>query len=228
VNTVNIDVRVVDAIMRKRSPLQPRVHPKPVGRYHHGELRRALLDASLAIVAREGTAALSLREVARRVGVSPQASYNHFGDRAELLAAAAEEGLRKLERRLLEARAGARGPGQRLEAIGVAYVTFASTHPAHFRLLSAPELTDKRARAALSAAYEAAFGVLRQAVAECQEAKVVRDGDAQKLAVAAWAMVHGVAWLIVDEQIAIAGTPPDAAKVARDAVRVLFKGLEAR
>jgi AcrR family transcriptional regulator len=184
--------------MAQRSPLAPRVHQKKRGQYHHGELRRALLDATLAIVGRDGPAALSLRGVARRVGVSPQATYNHFPDRAALLAAAAEEGLVELARGLREARDGARGAGERLEATGVAYVAFARTHGAHFQLFSAPDLAEQRALPALSAAYEEAFGVLLSVVKECQTAGVVRGGDARKLALTAWATVHGLAWLVVD------------------------------
>jgi AcrR family transcriptional regulator len=211
--------------MSQRSPLAPRVRHKPSGKYHHGGLRRALLDATLAIVAREGTTGLSLRAVARRVGVSPQASYNHFRDRAALLGAAAEEGLRELARGLQEARDAAHGPGERLEATGIAYVAFANSHAAHFRLLSAPDLAEKRSDPGLSAAYEEAFGVLLGAIEECQRAGIVRGGDAHALALAAWATVHGLAWLVVDKQISVAGVPGDADEVARSTLRVLLKGL---
>ena len=224
-NAVNMTRRGTPSTMAQRSSLAPRVQHKPRGQYHHGELRRALLDATLAIVGRDGTGALSLRAVARRVGVSAQASYNHFPDRAALLAAAAEEGLRELARGLREARDGARGAGERLEATGIAYVAFASSHGAHFRLFSAPELADQRTGALLSAAYTEAFDVLLGAVEDGQKAGIVRGGDARKLALTAWATVHGLAWLVVDGQLAIARVPGEAGDVARATVRVLFKGL---
>ncbi|HEY3821041.1 MAG TPA: TetR/AcrR family transcriptional regulator [Polyangiaceae bacterium] len=211
--------------MPKRSSLAPRVQKKRPGQYHHGELRRALLDATLAIVGREGTGALSLRAVARRVGVSPQASYNHFADRAALLEAAAEEGLRELARGMRSARDGARAAGERLEATGLAYVAFAVSHRAHFRLFSAPDLVEQRTRPLLSAAYAEAFGVVLGAVEDAQKANVVRAGNARKLALTAWATVHGLAWLVVDGQLAIAGVEGEPGEVARAAVRVLFKGL---
>ena len=213
--------------MAKRSPLAPRVRQKPSGQYHHGELRRALLDATLAIVAREGMATLSLRAVARRVGVSPQATYNHFRDRAALLGSAAEEGLRELARQLREASAGGDSPGERLEATAVAYVAFATSHAAHFRLLSAPDLAEQRSAPVLAAAYEEAFGVLLGAIEECQRAGVIREGDPRTLALAAWATVHGLAWLVVDGQLAVSRVAGDASDVARRTVRVLFKGLGA-
>jgi AcrR family transcriptional regulator len=211
-----------------RSPLVPRVHSKPRGQYHHGELRRALLDATLALVAREGTAALSLRAVARRVGVSPQAMYNHFHDKAALLGAAAEEGVRELARWLHEAAAKSSGAGERLEAVGVAYVLFASSHRDHFRLLSAPELSDRAADSALSAAYEEAFAVLLEAIERCQRAGLVRRGTPRELALSAWSMVHGLAWLVVDGQLAMARVTGDPSEVARSALRTLWKGLSPR
>jgi len=226
-NAVNIGPRWYTFAMAKGASLVPRVRHKPRGQYHHGELRRALLDATLAIVGREGTGALSLRAVARRVGVSPQASYNHFPDRAALLAAAAEEGLHELARMLREARDAAHGAGERLEATGIAYVAFASSHGAHFQLFSAPDLAAERSGPALSAAYEEAFGVVLGAVEECQKAGIVRGGDARKLALTAWATVHGLASLVVDGQLAIARVPGDPSEVARATVRVLFKGLGA-
>jgi Tetracyclin repressor-like, C-terminal domain len=118
------------------------------------------------------------------------------------------------------ARAGAAGPAARLEAIGVAYVTFASSRSAHFRLLGAPELADLPAHPDLLAAYRDAFAVLVEAVEECQRAGVVRSAEPRKLAFAAWATVHGVAWLVVDGQLAIAAADSDA-------MRTLYRGLGA-
>jgi AcrR family transcriptional regulator len=210
------------------SPPRRRPRKKPAGQYHHGELRRALLDAALGIVEREGTGALSLSAAARRVGVSPQASYNHFRDKSELLAAAAEEAVRGIAASMREAANPAESPGERFEAIGVAYVAHALAHPAKLRLLSAPELADKQRHPALLAAYEDAFGVLVAAIEACQRENVVREGDARKQAIAAWATVHGIAWLLVDGQIAVSGARSDETEVAREAVRTLFKGLSAR
>lgn len=198
---------------------------KAPGSYHHGELRQALVDATLGIVQSEGTGAVSLSAAARRVGVSPQATYNHFRDKGELLAAAAEETVRALERRMREARDAAGSPGERLEATGLAYVAFARERAAQFRLLSAPELASKTRRPALAAAYEAAFAVLLEVIEECQGAGVVRRDGSRQLAVAAWGMVHGLAWLSVDHQLSVASAGEDAARVALDALRVLFRGL---
>jgi AcrR family transcriptional regulator len=228
-----------------------RIRTKPRGQYHHGELRRALVDAAIAIVAKEGASALSLRAVARRVGVTATAAYRHFDDRAGLLAAAAEESVRLLaaemraadlrgrgapppdtpETRLRPLRASRSAPVDRglgsFAAIGLAYVGFATSHPAHFRMLSLPEVADARMRPELLSAYEEAFGVLRVAIERCQRAGSVRGGDARGLAIAAWSAVHGASWLLVDGQIAAAGAATDPDRVARRVVRAIFEGLSA-
>jgi len=202
-----------------------RTKKKPAGRYHHGDLRHALVEATLAIVERDGTGAVSLSAAARRAGVSPQASYNHFRDKGELLAACAEGAIREVTREMHAARDAERRPGERFEATGIAYVRFAQHNVAKFRLLGAPELTDKSRHPGLVAAYAEAFAVLVGCIEECQRAGLVRNGEAPKLAVAAWATVHGVACMAADGLLAathVEGAPVD---VSRDAMRALFKGL---
>lgn len=195
---------------------------KPRGAYHHGDLRDALVRATLEIVDREGTGAVSLSAAARRVGVSPQASYNHFPAKADLLAAAAEVVMRDLAAAMRARAAGARTPGDRFERLGIAYVEFAAAHAARFRLLGAPELADQTAHAGLLAARAASSAALVAVVEDCIAAGVVRAGDPQRLARAAWAMVHGVAALVIEGQLT-----GDATVLARDAIRALFKGLRA-
>jgi AcrR family transcriptional regulator len=201
VNTINICRLLGYAGQMVMSPPPKRPKPprkKPAGRYHHGELARALIDATLGIVAREGTAGVSLSAAARKVGVSPQAVYNHFRDKSALLAAAAEEVIVEVHERMRQARDAASSPGQAFEEVGVAYVRFAATRRAQFRLWSAPELRDTSSDTALAAAHEATFQVLLDIVRECQRARVLRDDDPERLALEAWAMAHGLATLVVD------------------------------
>src|SRR5437879_2813384 len=96
--------------------------------YHHGNLRQALVDAALELIEERGVSALTLREVARRVGVTHAAPQRHFADRAALVAAVAEEGFRGLGAHVAVVRASARTPAQRLRALGVAYVEYALAH----------------------------------------------------------------------------------------------------
>lgn len=102
--------------------------------YHHGDLRRALLGAARKIMEQEGALALSLRAVAREAGVSPAAPYHHFRDKAELLAAVAEEGFDGLGQAMRDARDTE--PNDALTAMGVAYVMFARENPTLYRVMT--------------------------------------------------------------------------------------------
>src|SRR5262245_16937436 len=104
------------------------------------DLRRTVLDASLDLIAEQGLAALSMREVARRAGVSHQAPYHHFQDREGILAAIALEGFTRLHEAMRRAAAQHTDPVERLNAIGGAYLTFASHNPGHFKIMFRSEL----------------------------------------------------------------------------------------
>lgn len=220
--------------MLANAPRRARPRRKAAGQYHHGELRAALIAATLAIVERDGSGAVSLSAAARKVGVSPQATYSHFRDKGELLAAVAEQAVLRLEGSVRAARDAASGPLVRLEATAIAYARFAQAHVAQFRLLSTPELVSApQATAyvsrypALRAAYERAFEVLLSAVEDCQRAGLLRAGEPRALAVSAWAMVHGVSRLIVDGLVDVTGYD-DVEALMRDAVRMLFRGMRQR
>jgi AcrR family transcriptional regulator len=103
--------------------------------YHHGDLRRALIEAGRGLLEREGIAALSLRAVAREAGVSAAAPYHHFKDRAALLAAIAHEGNAAMHAEMRAAFDGAQPGKPRVVAVGVAYVGFAVANPALYRLM---------------------------------------------------------------------------------------------
>ena len=125
-------------------PLSGRPKAKKKGAYHHGDLRRALLDAALLMVDREGPKGLSLRAVARLAGVSPAAPYRHFSGKEGLLGAVAREGFIALAESM-EA-AGRENSGLALaefRAIALAYVKFAAANPSHFRVMFGPEVSDR-------------------------------------------------------------------------------------
>ncbi len=164
------------------------------GRYHRGDLRASLFEAALELLAEDGADALSLREVARRAGVSAMAPYRHYAGKQALLAALATHGFRGLHDALRRADREA-APGQALVDQAVAYVHFALAHPALFRLISSPK--GPGAHADLVAAADATFGVLSQRVAA--EAADGRGREAR--AVGCWALAHGLAVLFLDGQI---------------------------
>jgi len=172
--------------------------------YHHGDLRRTLLEASLALIAEEGLDALSLREVARRAGVSPGAPYHHFESREQLLTALAIDGFTLLGEAMLRARDAASSADviERFGAIGEAYVRFALAHPAHFRLMFRPSLLPSEALPSEGSPAEA-FRVLLDIVAQLFESGAVGGNvDRRGLVLLAWSIVHGAAELMLDGPLA--------------------------
>src|ERR1700747_2835590 len=141
--------------------------PKP---YHHGNLREALLQSAIQLIAKVGPTAFTLREVARRAGVSHNAPYRHFQDKDDLLAAVATQGYGELTDAMKAASASEADPLSRLKRAGLAYVSFALEHPEHFTVMfEAPPSMSQRSEAA--AAAKRAFSTLVGFVQECQEQK---------------------------------------------------------
>lgn len=163
--------------------------------YHHGDLRTALVDAALAIVARDGAAAVTLRGVARHAGVSAMAPYHHFADRAALVAAVAEVGFERLyAEKLVALAAAAADPRSALVAGSRAYVAFILDNPELYRLMKGPELADRAAHPALAAAAAKPAAKLAALIAELGPLAVATGTAAQML----WAFVHGLGLLAID------------------------------
>jgi AcrR family transcriptional regulator len=192
-----------------------------------GDLAAALVQAAEALIVERGPRGFSLREVARRARVSEAAPYWHFANKEALLATVAEAGFSDLAAAMEAVRRRVKNPGRRLRALGVAYVHFALAHPAHFRIMFGPEIADKASHPGLKAAAERAFGQLVSAVADAQRTGQVRDGDAEEMTVAAWALVHGLSALLIDRQLEHHGrTTRDADTLAGRITRLLQTGLE--
>jgi len=170
--------------------------------YHHGDLRRSLVNAALRLVDEQGASAVTLREVARMAGVSRQAPYRYFVDRTELLAAVAEEGFRALHSELVQASQAAPDPSAALQAIAVTYVSFAVANPAQFRIMYGAEVATavSRGMPTLAAARDATHGTVTQTVAALQRV-TGSDVDTLDYALTAWALVHGLASLLVEGQM---------------------------
>jgi AcrR family transcriptional regulator len=166
--------------------------------YHHGDLRQALLDAAVALIAEHGVHGLSLREAARIVGVSHAAPYRHFADKNAMLIAIAQQGFAWLAEAGEAAMVGIDDPRQRLNAYGVAYVRFAVAHPVHFRVMFTEELSGDEASAR---AGSRSF----QLLVDASSAVVGPGHDPELSAVAAWSWPHGLANLILTRRI-----PPEA------------------
>ena len=182
--------------------------------YHHGDLRRALLDAAIQAILEVGPAAVSLRDLARRTGVSHAAPAHHFGDKAGLLTAVATDGFRRLAATLGQTH---QATGDFLE-LGVAYVGFAVTHRAHFEVMFRPELYHPD-DPELVRARDAARALLYPPAAEAANSPDGR-GDV-RAGVAAWSLVHGLATLWLNQNL-----PPqlgdDPEQITREVAHYLF------
>ncbi|GIJ08810.1 TetR/AcrR family transcriptional regulator [Micromonospora andamanensis] len=181
--------------------------------YHHGDLRRTLLTAAVQAIEESGPAALSLRDLARRAGVSHAAPAHHFGDRAGLFTAIAVQGFDTLAAALAEA-------GDELLDLGVAYVEFAVRHRAHFEVMFHPDL-HRADDAELRAARERSGAVLRAGLAHRSARPEPAADGPQGDVLAAWSIVHGFATLWLAGALP-AGLGEDPGAAARSVIRHLF------
>ncbi|MFE7577293.1 MULTISPECIES: TetR/AcrR family transcriptional regulator [unclassified Streptomyces] len=183
------------------------------GTYHHGDLRAACLRAARELLEEDGSAALSMRAVARRAGVSPTAPYRHYADREALVSAVAAEGYRELAEALTAADPAPSTPDG-MAAVAVAYVRFALEHPAMFRAMFAepcdPSSEERVAATAAISAY--VRDIVRAAFP---------DVDPEALSTTVWALVHGLAFLHLDGKLD-ASTPEVVTAQVTAAVRALF------
>ncbi|MFC7303998.1 TetR/AcrR family transcriptional regulator [Streptomyces monticola] len=179
--------------------------------YHHGDLRKAVIAAALDVIAESGPGALSMRDLARRAGVSHAAPAHHFKDRAGLLTAIAAEGYDLLAASLAES--------AEIREMGVGYVRFAERHAAHFQVMFRPDLVhadDPDLVRARSRAGER----LRQGVAGLSEPG--RGDDARLAGVAAWSLAHGFATLLLSGSLAGPVGDRDPAEAFRAVAALLF------
>jgi AcrR family transcriptional regulator len=174
---------------------------KRAGRYHHGDLRRALIDEALRTIDELGPDGLTLRGVGDALGVSRTALYRHFADKQALVAAVSREGFRALRLALLEAWEG-HGRGQAgLDAMGDAYFRFAIAHPAHYRVMFGRFIESTKCDPELAVEAQGAFQALVDALVDRQRAGQVRRDDPLLLAQFVWSVTHGIAMLAIDGQL---------------------------
>lgn len=167
--------------------------------YHHGDLRAALIDAGVALLREVGPAALSLRAAARTAGVSAMAPYRHFADKDDLLAGVAAHGFQLFSDALGGAAAAQPDAVHALRAQGVAYVRFAISEPALFRLMFGPVIGGPAGLEALKGAGAPAFNQLRAGVAAAIPG--LEPQAAEDFVLACWSIVHGLSCLMVDGKI---------------------------
>ncbi len=174
----------------------------PPKKYHHGDLKRALIQAGVKILAKEGLGGLSLRKVARKAGVSHSAPYAHFPNKQSLIAAISTEGFKQLYSELDAAAAPfASDPRRQLVEAAHAYTAFALNNPDTFKIMFSGILEKEKDYPAFVQASRQAFAWVVDIVRACQSAGVLPSTDAELAAVALWGQMHGVISLALEGQI---------------------------
>jgi AcrR family transcriptional regulator len=194
-------------------------------RYHHGDLRRALLDEAVRTIQADGVEHLTLRGIGEKLGVSRTALYRHFSGKQALLAGVAREGFRML-RLTLTAAWDKYGRGREgFEAMGMAYVNFAVIHPSHYRVMFGRYVESSAKDAEFIEEATAAFQVLVDSLVEQQQAELVRRDDPLILARFIWSLVHGIAMLMIDGRLP--GPDAEGDALSRYAMERIRDAIEA-
>jgi AcrR family transcriptional regulator len=203
-----------------RRPIAP---AKP---YHHGDLRRVLIDAALQLAGESGAEAVSVREAARRAGVSPGAPFRHFPSRMALMTAVAEEAQRRFRDEIdaALAEAPAADPLARFRAFGMAYLRWAMRNPAHFEIISSGRYFDHDKAAGLSRDNAELIGTIERTLAEAFALGQLRSADLKRVQIAGRALVYGFARMNLDGHLPRWGVA--AAEVERTAEAILDLFIE--
>ncbi|MEO0825358.1 MAG: TetR/AcrR family transcriptional regulator [Cyanobacteria bacterium J06639_14] len=201
-------------------------NPKKQGRYHHGDLRQAVIDAALQLIAEQGIESLTLREIAQRVGVSRMAPYRHFENKAVLLAVLAQEGFQALFVHIQATLAKSSSqPLERLQALGVAYIFYAVENPVHYRVMFDASLSNRTLYPPLYETAVKSFDCLVEVLIKCQNAGLIGGGDPKELAQINWSLCHGLAMLLIDQQFITMGHAP-VEELANTALKTIIEGLK--
>jgi AcrR family transcriptional regulator len=197
--------------------------------YHHGDLRAALLEAVAAAIHERGVGQVSLREAARRAGVSHGAPAHHFRSKAGLLTAFATQGYQRLAETIMATiaeAAPANGPGV-LEAVGRGYVRFALANPEQFETMFRLDLLDV-GDVDFVAASEAAYGLLVSTIVRCREEGWLAGAEPEVVAVAAWSLVHGLSGLWISGRLTERILETDPHRLAAAVSRLFVHAVMAR
>lgn len=171
-------------------------------KYHHGDLKNALIKAGVEILSKEGVGGLSLRKVAQRAGVSHSAPYAHFPDKQSLIAAISTEGFNQLHNELNAVIAKyANDPKQQLVEGTRAYVQFATDHKDTFKIMFSSALEKEKEYPAFVEISRQTFARVVDIVKACQSAKILKPGSPEVTAVIVWGQVHGIVSLALEGQI---------------------------
>jgi AcrR family transcriptional regulator len=199
--------------------------PKP---YHHGDLRRALIDAALQLVGEGGPDAVSVREAARRAGVSPGAPFRHFQSRDALIVAVAEEAQRRFRAEIDAAmsKAPSGDPLARFRCLGLAYLRWAMRNPAHFEIISSGRYFDHDGAAELSRDNAELIGMTERLLADAFAMGALRAVDLKQVQIAGRALVYGFARMNIDGHFPRWGVArAEAERTAEGIIDLFIEGI---
>jgi AcrR family transcriptional regulator len=215
----------VSAKPRRRPVRRPLPPPKP---YHHGDLRRVLIEAALGLVEEGGAESLSVREVARRAGVSPGAPFRHFQSREALIAAVAGEAQRRFRAEIDAAlrEAPAADPLARFRSFGLAYLRWAMRNPTHFEIISSGRTFDHDRATELSRDNAELIDATERLLAEAFAQGQLRATDPRNVQIAGRALVYGFARMNIDGHFPRWGiAEADAERTAEAVVDLFIAGI---
>jgi len=171
-------------------------------KYHHGDLRAALLDAAVEVIDEIGPQGLTIREVARRAGVSHAAPYRHFNDRDDLILTAVEHGFDLLQDTMEKAKAAAEDDAiSQFAASGLAYLDFALNNPAYYRVMFSGDLLSPNGNMSLRHTSREALDDMVESIKECQELGLVRAGNPVTYALTILSTLHGFVSMVNDNRV---------------------------
>lgn len=199
---------------------------RPPNTYHHANLRKTLLDAAVVLIGEVGPRAFTLREVARRAGVSHNAPYRHFVSRDELLTAVAVEGFDRLTAQMEETMAGGKSPLERLELCGCGYVEFALRWPNHLQVMFDLPLKGRSCDVGDEPIGANCFQVLLDSITAAQANGDLTAGDPLPMAWTAWSLVHGIAKLAISGNLPLDN--PATIEFTRHAAQSISEGMARR
>lgn len=213
---------------KRRPARRPLLPPKP---YHHGDLKRVLIDAALGLVEEGGAEAVSVREAARRAGVSPGAPFRHFPSRVALLTAVAEEAQRRFRAEIDAALTGALAddPLARFRSFGLAYLRWAMRNPAHFEIISSGRFFDHDKATGLSQDNAELIGMTERLLADASGKGQLRVPDLKRVQIAGRALVYGFARMNIDGHLPRWGVAEaDAERTAEAILDLFIEGISTR
>jgi AcrR family transcriptional regulator len=190
--------------------------------YHHGNLRQVLIDAAVQLVEEGGPDNVSVREAAKRAGVSAGAPFRHFQNKTALMTAVAEQAMTRFRAEIARAVENLKteDPVERFAAIGVAYLRWAIRNPTHFQVISTRSLIDWNSSESLRQDNEAVRSLMEASMVEAQQRSMLRSNAIAETQITARALVYGLARMCIDGHFAQwAVTGQTAERTAQNALK---------